>query len=74
MKRATSENAGWCSCYDLADPSHVYAHPVGDLIDHDLNPDGECVCGPTPKLIEDGDGDDAWMYVHHSLDGRENRE
>lgn len=33
-----------------------------------------CPCVPTPELVPNGSGPDGWMYVHHSLDGRENHE
>jgi hypothetical protein len=51
-----------------ADTYHVY--PVADLIEHELH-DGDCVCGPTCEAVERDDGSIAWLYVHHSLDGRE---
>ena len=43
---------------DLPRP-HI--HPIGDLRDHDVRPDGVCWCEPPP-------GPDV---VHRSLDGRE---
>lgn len=33
-----------------------------------------CPCRPTPELVPNDDGPDGWMYVHHSLDGREQHE
>lgn len=49
---------------------HVY--PLGDLIDHDRGTAGAaCVCGPTLEAVRRVDGSDGWVYVHHSLDGRE---
>jgi hypothetical protein len=42
----------------------VHVLPVNDLIDHTTAWD--CLCGP---LGEDHDG--TWLYIHHSLDGRE---
>lgn len=69
------EDSGkWHCCYAVDDPDHVYVHPLGDLIDHHLDSDGTCVCGPTPELIDDGAGGDRWMLTHHSLDGREQKE
>lgn len=50
---------------------HVF--PLGDLIEHDTEGD-DCVCGPTATPVEQDDGGIAWMTVHHSLDGREQRE
>jgi hypothetical protein len=41
--------------------------PVADLIEHDTNLD--CICDPR---LETGDGGNIW--VHHSLDGREQHE
>lgn len=47
----------------------VHVTPVNDLIDH-VEVDDECVCGPTVEHVPSVDGD-GWLYVHHSLDGRE---
>ncbi len=52
------------------DSAHVI--PCADLIDHLTDPD--CLCGPTPELVKHADGSDGWMYIHHSLDGRERNE
>jgi hypothetical protein len=46
--------------------------PVGDLIDHEVSDD--CVCGPQAEPISREDGSMNWLYVHHSLDGREKDE
>lgn len=43
--------------------------PVGDLIEHPLTDD--CLCGPRVEAVQREDGSTGWMYVHHSLDGRE---
>lgn len=43
--------------------------PLADQIDHPLTDD--CVCGPTPEAVFRPDGSNAWLYTHHSLDGRE---
>lgn len=51
--------------------------PLDDLIAHDNtgeDQDETCVCGPTWKPIDMGNGTIDWMLVHHSLDGRENTE
>ncbi|MCU1591583.1 MAG: hypothetical protein JWP11_2839 [Frankiales bacterium] len=45
---------------------------MSDLIKHDISED--CVCGPTAVPVERPDGSVVWNYVHHSLDGREQRE
>lgn len=54
---------------DLAG-AHVL--PVGDFLHHDL--DAECACGPTTQPVPRHDGTVGWVYVHHSLDGRERDE
>lgn len=47
--------------------------PTADLIGHQASED--CTCGPTPELVKHEDGTDAgWIYIHHSLNGREQRE
>jgi hypothetical protein len=69
---STRADGEWCTCYDLADPSHVHVHPLGDQLTHSL--DEDCVCGPTAALVSDADGDDAYVITHHSLDGREANE
>jgi len=42
---------------------------TADLIEHELTDD--CPCGPTPEPVKCDDGSVGWVYVHHSLDGRE---
>ena len=51
---------------------HWHVFPVADLIDHDTESD-DCICGPHPELVPTQDGD-AWILIHHSLDGRETKE
>lgn len=51
---------------------HVHSYPVDDLIEHELSPD--CVCGPACEPVPREDGSFGWVYRHHSLDGREQRE
>jgi hypothetical protein len=51
---------------------HVY--PTGDGVDHDTEHDDGCVCGPTPEAVKCDDGSVNWLYLHHSLDGRERQE
>lgn len=65
-------STGWC-CH-LQEPGYVHVHPLRDLVAHTFDRDGECVCGPTAERLEDDDGGDAWMWTHHSLDGRERHE
>ncbi|MGW4223015.1 hypothetical protein ACWEG1_06110 [Streptomyces bauhiniae] len=43
--------------------------PLDDLIVHEHAP--SCSCGPTPRVEARDDRPDAWIYKHHSLDGRE---
>jgi hypothetical protein len=48
--------------------------PEHDLIEHDLDAEGDCICGPAMDLLREHpvfDGEDGWWYVHNSLDGRE---
>lgn len=52
----------------LPDEDRIVMTPEGDLMEHDTA--GDCVCGP---YIEHLGGRD-WLYVHHSLDGREKHE
>lgn len=51
----------------------VHVTPVNDLISH-YEFEDECVCGPTVEPVEREDGTYGWLFVHHSLDGRENDE
>ncbi len=48
---------------------HVF--PINDLIVHDTDHGDDCVCGPTVEPIENAHGTISWLYIHHSLDGRE---
>lgn len=41
--------------------------------EHDTD-GGDCWCGPTIEPVEHEDGSMGWLYVHHSLDGREHYE
>jgi len=52
--------------------SNWHVFPVDDLVDHDAEGE-DCVCGPRVDAILDN-GPDDWIYVHHSLDGRELKE
>jgi hypothetical protein len=53
----------------MSGPVHVV--PVSDDVMH--NPDEDCVCGPALERVDTDHGDE-WLFVHHSLDGRETRE
>lgn len=48
--------------------------PRKDLIEHLTDKDGACVCGPPLEAVIRDDGSYGWLYVHHSLDGREKSE
>jgi hypothetical protein len=51
--------------------SELHVLPVGDLIVHEHADGTDCPCGPTAEPVKATDGSMGWMYVHHSLDGRE---
>ena len=53
--------------------STVHVLPVGDLIEHEGTGD-DCPCGVTIEPVPAADGSMGWVIVHHSLDGREQRE
>lgn len=50
----------------------LHVQPVADVVAHSTSED--CPCGPTPERVIRDDGSDGWIYIHHSLDGREKRE
>lgn len=54
--------------------SDEHVVPEGDLIDHRVEDDGECVCGPRTEPVKREDGSMGYAIVHHSLDGREKAE
>lgn len=56
------------------EPHIAVVYPEGDLIEHHLDGEDGCVCGPAVEAIPCKDGSVSWMYTHHSLDGREERE
>jgi hypothetical protein len=47
----------------------IHTMPVNDAIDHEVSED--CACGPTAEAVKADDGSVGWLYIHHSLDGRE---
>lgn len=51
-----------------------HTRPLRDAIEHDVEDDSDCICGPTYELLVAADGSDAWLAIHHSLDGRERDE
>lgn len=48
----------------------VHVLPADDLIEH-IDVGDTCVCGPRAEPVQQEDGTIDWVYVHHSLDGRE---
>ena len=56
--------------YAMSNESHVI--PTADLIEHQA--DQDCTCGPRSEMVPRADGSIGWLYVHHSLDGREKDE
>lgn len=46
--------------------------PRDDLIGHES--DSDCVCEPECEPVARDDGSMGWLYIHHSLDGREQHE
>lgn len=52
----------------------VIVHPLADLIEHDIDGEDRCPCGPRVEPAPRPDGSFGWLYVHHSLDGRERYE
>jgi len=53
----------------MSSTMHVY--PVEDLIEHNVEEDDACICGPRTTPVKRDDGSMAWVITHHSLDGRE---
>lgn len=52
--------------------NELHVIPRLDDLVHTETP--KCVCGPGVKHVECADGSDGWLYIHHSLDGREKTE
>lgn len=52
----------------------VHTYPTRDLVEHDTEHGGDCICGPSVEAVFSEDGSNGWHVVHHSLDGRELRE
>lgn len=60
---------GWEACtWDEGD--HVHVVPLDDIVNHDEDNNGECICGVVTAPVQRDDGSTAWMYTHHALDGR----
>lgn len=54
----------------------VHVYPSADLVEHDTE-SLECVCGPDLEYVDPKTGStypSGPLVVHHSLDGREERE
>lgn len=61
----------WRTVFDFRTrEGHVL--PLHDLVDHPE--DEDCICGPTCEAHPREDGGTSWLYIHHSLDGRERLE
>lgn len=54
---------------DVSEWQEAHVTPTDDLIAH--TSDEDCICGPECQPIERPDGSVTYVYVHHSLDGRE---
>lgn len=52
---------------DMSNEAHVM--PLADAVGH--TPTDDCCCGPRCEPVERQSGTMGWLYVHHSLDGRE---
>jgi len=52
----------------------VHLVPVSDLIEHDVDDEQFCVCGPGSEWLIADDGSHGKIIVHHALDGRDLRE
>ncbi len=50
----------------------AHVHPLADLVEHDIDSEGDCACGPAVELVARDDyGGFGWIYVHAALDKRE---
>lgn len=45
----------------------VHLVPDDDVIEHDTDPDVDCVCGPTVEPVKRDDGSVSWVHHHHAL-------
>ena len=70
MPSAGEVSYGWeAVTIDHGDHAHVI--PVFDSISHDVDPDGDCICGTRIEPNVWDDGTINWMITHFALDGRE---
>jgi len=61
---------GLCGAEECGCERHVI--PANDVIEHESEPD--CACAPQCEPVKRDDGSVGWLYIHHSLDGREHHE
>lgn len=63
-----SRRLAWRTVFDFhRREGHIL--PLHDLVEHPE--DEDCICGPTCEAHQCEDGGTSWLYIHHSLDGRE---
>lgn len=65
---------GWECIHKVGDTSVVHVRPLGDHIEHLVVAGMDCPCEPRVEARMRADGSNGWLYVHHSLDGRERDE
>lgn len=51
------------------DINELHVVPLDDLVEH--TSDADCICGPDCEPFPKSDGSFAYVYRHHSIDGRE---
>lgn len=54
---------------DMSGDDDWHVIPNNDGVQHDCAE--TCVCGPTCEPVPRADDSIGWLYIHHSLDGRE---
>lgn len=64
----------WIALGPLPGSNVSHTAPIDDITEHDVNDECDCICGPVLEHVERDDGSDGWLYMHHSLDGRESSE
>lgn len=52
------------------DDNSAIAHPLNDVIEHDVDGQDACACGPLVEPVQRRDGSIGWVYTHHAVDGR----
>lgn len=63
---------GWA--HHTEGPGDFHVWPLNDLINHAVDGEDDCPCGPQAQPVERPDGSIGWVVMHHSLDGREAHE